>query len=93
MASPNQIDPDRALLDGSTHFSLDSTIKMLGDNLLAGEKSLQDAMVQLQRSKNPDPASLAAMQFRINKWTLSFNLFSSMIKSVKDVASATIQKI
>jgi type III secretion apparatus needle protein len=92
MSEPN-VSPDAGLLDDSFHFSFDSAVGSMEGNLLRGEKSLQVAMKKLQKSNNPNPANLAALQFRINKWTLNFNMFSSMIKSVKDVATATIQKI
>lgn len=92
MATPGGDDKD-AFLVAKDHFSMDTTIDQLGKNLMKSEKSIEEAMVALQKANNPDPANLAAMQFRINKWTLNFNMFSSMIKSVKDVASAIIQKI
>jgi type III secretion apparatus needle protein len=85
-------EPDKALLDAD-NFSFNGAMESMSGALIASDSSIKAAMKKLQNSNNPNPANLASMQFRINKWTLNFNLFSSMMKSIKDVSSGTIQKI
>lgn len=74
-------------------FNYDTVIGDLGKSVNEQEKALQDLMSKIQTSKNPSPAALAAMQYQINKWSLNFNMYSSMIKSIKDISAGIIQKI
>ncbi|MCY1179840.1 Type III export protein PscF [compost metagenome] len=82
---------DISFFDG-TKNTLDSVAEKLLDQARSANKNVVDAIARLKDGAD-DPAVLADMQHRINKWSVVFNINSTVTRSMKDIMQSILQKV
>ncbi|NHB87031.1 type III secretion system needle filament subunit SctF [Photorhabdus tasmaniensis] len=72
--------------------TLDAVAGQLKDQANAANKGVNDAIAAL--NDGPDnPALLAELQHKINKWSVIYNINSTVTRSMKDLMQGILQKI
>jgi type III secretion protein F len=77
---------------GENNSTLDSVAKALKEQANESNKAVNDAINELK--KTPDnPALLAELQHKINKWSVIYNINSTVTRAMKDLMQGILQKI
>ncbi|CAQ83127.1 type iii secretion component protein sctf [Photorhabdus asymbiotica] len=72
--------------------TLDKVANQLSTQANAANKNVNDAITALK--DGPDnPALLAELQHTINKWSVIYNINSTVTRSMKDLMQGILQKI
>lgn len=75
-----------------TYTSLDSLATHISSQANEANTRVNASITQL--GTNPDnPATLANLQHNINKWSVIYNIHSTVIRSFKDLMQGILQKI
>lgn len=75
-----------------TVSNLDAIADKLKEQANTANKRVSDSIAELE--KNPDnPATLANLQHNINKWSVIYNINSTVTRSFKDLMQGILQKI
>ncbi|ENY73382.1 type III secretion system needle filament subunit SctF [Aeromonas diversa] len=77
---------------GANINTLDSVAKALKDQANESNQAVNKAIEDMKA--NPDnPALLAELQHKINKWSVVFNINSTVTRAMKDLMQGILQKI
>lgn len=77
--------------DGTTN-TLDQVANNLAGQANIANEDLNKAIAAME--KNPDnPALLAELQHKINKWSVIYNINSTVTRAMKDLMQGILQKI
>lgn len=82
---------DISFYDG-TSKTLDDVAKQLVDQAKKANADVQAAIENLKKGAD-DPALLADMQHKINKWSVIYSINSTVTRSMKDIMQSILQKI
>lgn len=78
----------------TTVNTLDKVADQLKTQANKANKDVNDAITALNTEKGPDnPALLADLQHKINKWSVIYNINSTVTRSMKDLMQGILQKI
>lgn len=72
--------------------TLDLVADKLVDQAKTANKNVLEAIASLKNGAD-DPSLLADLQHRINKWTVIYNINSTVTQAFKNVMSSILQKI
>lgn len=79
-----------------TNDSAVNTLDKVADNLKEqannANKEVGDAITALKESAD-NPALLAELQHKLNKWSVIFNINSTVTRSMRDLMQGILQKI
>ncbi len=79
-------------LSGTSVNTLDTVKDQLLNHANKANQDVSDAIAELK--KGPDnPALLADLQHKINKWSVVYNINSTVTRSMKDLMQGILQKI
>lgn len=74
--------------------TLDTVANALKEQANAANKDVNDAIKALQGTDNADnPALLAELQHKINKWSVIYNINSTVTRALRDLMQGILQKI
>ncbi|HHL1027246.1 TPA: type III secretion system needle filament protein PscF [Pseudomonas aeruginosa] len=74
--------------------TLDTVANALKEQANAANKDVNDAIKALQGIDNADnPALLAELQHKINKWSVIYNINSTVTRALRDLMQGILQKI
>lgn len=77
-------------------FNSGNTLDKVADNLKdqanKANEEVQKAIEALKTSPD-DPARLAELQHKINKWSVIYNINSTVTRAMKDLMQGILQKI
>ncbi len=77
-------------------FNLGNTLDKVAENLKdqanKANEEVQKAIEALKTSPD-DPARLAELQHKINKWSVIYNINSTVTRAMKDLMQGILQKI
>ncbi|HEP9226424.1 type III secretion system needle filament protein PscF [Pseudomonas aeruginosa] len=77
--------------------TLDTVANALKEQANAANKDVNDAIKALQGTNNADnadnPALLAELQHKINKWSVIYNINSTVTRALRDLMQGILQKI
>ncbi|MCF5852174.1 MULTISPECIES: type III secretion system needle filament subunit SctF [Aeromonas] len=77
--------------DGTTN-TLDQVANNLAGQANIANEDVNKAIAAME--KNPDnPALLAELQHKINKWSVIYNINSTVTRAMKDLMQGILQKI
>ncbi|MBO0398020.1 type III secretion system needle filament subunit SctF [Aeromonas veronii] len=77
--------------DGTTN-TLDQVASNLSGQANIANEDVNKAIAAME--KNPDnPALLAELQHKINKWSVIYNINSTVTRAMKDLMQGILQKI
>ncbi|MDF9618775.1 type III secretion system needle filament subunit SctF [Pseudomonas entomophila] len=82
---------DINFFDGNAK-TLDDVAKQLVDQAKKANDDVQKAIENLKGGAD-DPALLADMQHKINKWSVIYSINSTVTRSMKDIMQSILQKI
>ncbi|ERT12559.1 type III secretion system needle filament subunit SctF [Photorhabdus temperata] len=78
----------------TTVNTLDKVADQLKTQANKANKDVNDAIAALNTKEGPDnPALLADLQHKINKWSVIYNINSTVTRSMKDLMQGILQKI
>ncbi|MEV3827843.1 type III secretion system needle filament subunit SctF [Aeromonas allosaccharophila] len=72
--------------------TLDKVADNLKDQANTANEEVQKAIEALKTSPD-DPARLAELQHKINKWSVIYNINSTVTRAMKDLMQGILQKI
>ncbi|MEV3810403.1 type III secretion system needle filament subunit SctF [Aeromonas allosaccharophila] len=72
--------------------TLDKVAENLKDQANKANEEVQNAIEALKTSPD-DPARLAELQHKINKWSVIYNINSTVTRAMKDLMQGILQKI
>ncbi len=72
--------------------TLDKVADQLKDQANTANKDVNDAIAALNAGAD-NPALLADMQHKLNKWSVIYNINSTVTRSMKDLMQGILQKI
>ncbi|MFM5687313.1 type III secretion system needle filament subunit SctF, partial [Aeromonas caviae] len=72
--------------------TLDKVAENLKDQANKANEKVQKAIEALKTSPD-DPARLAELQHKINKWSVIYNINSTVTRAMKDLMQGILQKI
>ena len=72
--------------------TLDKVADNLKDQANKANEEVQKAIEALKTSPD-DPARLAELQHKINKWSVIYNINSTVTRAMKDLMQGILQKI
>ena len=72
--------------------TLDKVADNLKDQANKANEEVQKAIEALKTSPD-DPARLAELQHKINKWSVIYNINSTVTRSMRDLMQSILQKI
>ncbi|WP_429120249.1 type III secretion system needle filament subunit SctF [Aeromonas allosaccharophila] len=72
--------------------TLDKVADNLKDQANKANEEVQKAIETLKTSPD-DPARLAELQHKINKWSVIYNINSTVTRAMKDLMQGILQKI
>ncbi|HHQ4169236.1 TPA: type III secretion system needle filament protein PscF [Pseudomonas aeruginosa] len=74
--------------------TLDTVANALKEQANAANKDVNEAINGLQGADNADnPALLAELQHKINKWSVIYNINSTVTRALRDLMQGILQKI
>lgn len=74
--------------------TLDTVANALKEQANAANKDVNEAIKALQGADNADnPALLAELQHKINKWSVIYNINSTVTRALRDLMQGILQKI
>ncbi|KSC11611.1 type III secretion system needle filament protein PscF [Pseudomonas aeruginosa] len=74
--------------------TLDTVANALKEQANAANKDVNVAIKALQGTDNADnPALLAELQHKINKWSVIYNINSTVTRALRDLMQGILQKI
>lgn len=83
-------------MDIKFHDGASNTLDMVAEKLVGqarqSNKDVREAIASLNANAD-DPALLADLQHRINKWTVVYNINSTVTQAFKNVMSSILQKV
>ncbi|MNF21139.1 AscF protein [Aeromonas encheleia] len=77
---------------GENNNTLDSVANSLKEQANASNKAVNDAIADM-KSTPDNPALLAELQHKINKWSVIYNINSTVTRAMKDLMQGILQKI
>ena len=77
---------------GENINTLDSVAKALKDQANESNKAVNQAIEDMKTTPD-NPALLAELQHKINKWSVVFNINSTVTRAMKDLMQGILQKI
>ena len=78
--------------DTSAKNTLDTIVEKLKDQANAANEEVKTAIANLGAGAD-NPALLADLQHKLNKWSVIFNISSTVSRSLKDLMQGILQKI
>lgn len=78
--------------DNSAKNTLDTIVEKLKDQADAANKEVNAAIEKLDTGAD-NPALLADLQHKLNKWSVIYNISSTVSRSMKDLMQGILQKI
>ena len=76
----------------TTGNTLDNVAASLKEQANKANDEVKKAIEALQTSPD-DPALLAELQHKINKWSVIYNINSTVTRSMKDLMQGILQKV
>ncbi|MGY3942351.1 type III secretion system needle filament subunit SctF [Aeromonas tecta] len=77
---------------GDSNNTLDSVAKALKEQANESNKAVNDAIADMKTAPD-NPALLAELQHKINKWSVIYNINSTVTRAMKDLMQGILQKI
>ena len=78
--------------DNSANNTLDAVVEKLKEQADAANKEVNAAIDKLDGGAD-NPALLADLQHKLNKWSVIYNISSTVSRSMKDLMQGILQKI
>lgn len=78
--------------DNSANNTLDAVVEKLKEQADAANKDVNAAIDKLNGGAD-NPALLADLQHKLNKWSVIYNISSTVSRSMKDLMQGILQKI
>lgn len=78
--------------DNSANNTLDAVVEKLKEQADAANKEVNKAIDKLNGGAD-NPALLADLQHKLNKWSVIYNISSTVSRSMKDLMQGILQKI
>ncbi|MDD2052447.1 type III secretion system needle filament subunit SctF [Pseudomonas putida] len=78
--------------DNSANNTLDAVVEKLKEQADAANKEVNAAIDKLNGGAD-NPALLADLQHKLNKWSVIYNISSTVSRSMKDLMQGILQKI
>lgn len=78
--------------DNSANNTLDAVVEKLKEQADAANKDVNAAIDKLNGGAD-NPALLADLQHKLNKWSVVYNISSTVSRSMKDLMQGILQKI
>ncbi len=78
--------------DSSVNNTLDKVAENLKEEANKANKEVGDAIAALKDSAD-NPALLAELQHKLNKWSVIYNINSTVTRSMRDLMQGILQKI
>lgn len=78
--------------DNSANNTLDAVVGKLKEQADAANKEVNAAIDNLKGGAD-NPALLADLQHKLNKWSVIYNISSTVSRSMKDLMQGILQKI
>ncbi|HDX8364308.1 type III secretion system needle filament subunit SctF [Aeromonas veronii] len=77
---------------GASNNTLDSVAKALKDQANESNQAVNKAIEDMKNAPD-NPALLAELQHKINKWSVIYNINSTVTRAMKDLMQGILQKI
>ncbi|MFB2856943.1 type III secretion system needle filament subunit SctF [Aeromonas allosaccharophila] len=77
-------------------FNPGNTLDKVADNLKEQANKANDEVqkaIEALKTSPDDPARLAELQHKINKWSVIYNINSTVTRAMKDLMQGILQKI
>lgn len=81
-----------AAFDHTTSTSLDAVAEKLKAEANKANKAVTEAIEALESGAD-NPALLADLQHQLNKWSVIYNINSTVTRAMKDLMQGILQKI
>ena len=78
--------------DNSANNTLDAVVEKLKEQADAANKEVNAAIDKLDVGAD-NPALLAELQHKLSKWSVIYNISSTVSRSMKDLMQGILQKI
>lgn len=78
--------------DNNAKNTLDTIVEKLKDQANAANQEVNAALDALKAGAD-NPALLADLQHKLNKWSVIFNISSTVSRAIKDLMQGILQKI
>ncbi|MDM5130220.1 EscF/YscF/HrpA family type III secretion system needle major subunit [Aeromonas piscicola] len=77
-------------------FNPGNTLDKVAENLKGQANTANDEVqkaIEALKTSPDDPARLAELQHKINKWSVIYNINSTVTRAIKDMMQSILQKI
>ena len=77
-------------------FNPGNTLDKVAENLKVQANTANDEVqkaIEALKTSPDDPARLAELQHKINKWSVIYNINSTVTRAIKDMMQSILQKI
>ena len=82
-----------AIFTNSTTHTLDQVAEQLKAQANTANTDVTAAITALNTNNGDNPAVLADLQHKLNKWSVIYNINSTVTRSMRDLMQSILQKI
>ncbi|KVV01250.1 MULTISPECIES: type III secretion system needle filament subunit SctF [unclassified Pseudomonas] len=82
-----------AIFTNSTTNTLDQVAEQLKAQANTANTDVTAAITALDTNNGDNPAVLADLQHKLNKWSVIYNINSTVTRSMRDLMQSILQKI
>ena len=82
-----------AIFTNSTTNTLDQVAEQIKAQANTANTDVKNAITALSNNNGDNPAVLADLQHKLNKWSVIYNINSTVTRSMRDLMQSILQKI
>ena len=82
-----------AIFTNSTTNTLDQVAEQIKAQANTANTDVKNAITALNNDNGDNPAVLADLQHKLNKWSVIYNINSTVTRSMRDLMQSILQKI
>ena len=82
-----------AIFANDTTNTLDQVAEQINAQANTANTDVKNAITALSNDNGDNPAVLADLQHKLNKWSVIYNINSTVTRSMRDLMQSILQKI